>query len=116
MSRRRLRRRDDKARRHAPVAAAAVPQVTRTTDHVERLAYTITQAAQALGVSRSTFYRLLPSVETVELPWGTKLVPVDELERLLRERRQPARRKPEEKAQGRPRTVPPEVVVDIRTM
>ena len=51
---------------------------------VERLAYTRTQAAQALGIGRSTFTQpVLPYVETVETPWGTKLIPADELERLL---------------------------------
>jgi hypothetical protein len=25
---------------------------------------------------------LLPYIDTIELPWGTKLIPVDELERL----------------------------------
>ena len=60
--------------------------VTREAPFVERLAYTRSQAAEALGLSRSTFSRrVLPYVETVEMPWGTKLIPVDELERLLGE-------------------------------
>jgi DNA invertase Pin-like site-specific DNA recombinase len=82
---------------------------------VERLAYTRTQAAEALGISRSTLNRLLPFLETVELPWGTKLIPVDELERLQRERRRRvavARRNPA--IPGRPRTLPAEVVQRIR--
>ena len=59
---------------------------------VERLAYTRTQAAESLGVSRSTFNRrVLPLIETVAMPWDTRLIPVDELQRLLAERRQTAR-------------------------
>ena len=58
--------------------------VVREASEVERLAYTRTQAAQALGIGRSTFtQRVLPYVEMVDTPWGTKLIPVDELERLL---------------------------------
>src|SRR5215208_2010759 len=58
---------------------------------VERLAYTRTQAADALGVSRSTFIRrVLPLVETIDMPWGTRLIPVDEFERMLGERRRQA--------------------------
>lgn len=59
-------------------------------------------------------YRLLPYVETVELPWGTTLIPVDELERLLAERRRPACRPPRPTAIGRPATLPAEVVERIR--
>jgi hypothetical protein len=63
----------------------------RQAETVERLAYTRTQAADALGVSRSTFIRrVLPLVETIDMPWGTKLIPVDELERVLDERRRQA--------------------------
>jgi predicted DNA-binding protein (UPF0251 family) len=55
---------------------------------VERLAYTRTQAAEALGVSRSTFdRRVLPLRETIDMPWGTRLIPIDELERLVAEHR-----------------------------
>jgi Bacterial regulatory protein, Fis family len=62
---------------------------------VERLAYTRSQAAEALGVSRSTFVRrVLPYVTTVDMPWGAKLIPVDELERLLAERRRAAKLHP----------------------
>ncbi len=57
--------------------------IIREAGRVERLAYTRSQAAEALGISRSTLNRLLPFLETVELPWGTKLIPVDEVERLL---------------------------------
>jgi len=66
-------------------------------------------------VSRSTFIRrVLPHVDTIEMPWGTKLIPVDELERLLAERRRRARAQEEVAASGRPPAVPPEVVERIR--
>jgi hypothetical protein len=83
---------------------------------VVRLAYTRAQAAEALGISRSTFIRrVLPFIETVELAGGSRLVPVDELERLLAERRRaPSRRAPEPRQVGRPPRVPPDVVERIR--
>lgn len=117
VSRRRQKRRSQKARRHAVVNSAATPvEVLREAFRVERLVYTRTQAAAALGVSRSTFdRRVLPLIETVEMPWGTRLIPVDELERLIAERRRPAG---EERrglqARGRPAAVAPEVVERIR--
>lgn len=93
MSRRRLRGKE-KAQRHAsaPAATAVAPPIIREVARVERLAYTRTQAAQALGISRSTFIRrVLPYVETIETGWGARLVPIDELERFLLERRRGAR-------------------------
>jgi hypothetical protein len=114
---RRHNRRREKLQRHT-VAPSRVPVETppiiREASRVERLAYTRTQAAEALGISRSTLNRLLPFLEIVELPWGTKLVPVDELERLLRERRRSARRRPEPATRGRPRALPAELVQRIR--
>jgi hypothetical protein len=104
VARRRVRRRTEKAQRRSPPAktAAAQPIAVREAEQVERLAYTRTQAAEALGVSRSTFNRrVLPLLETVEMPWGTRLVPVDELERLLAERRRPAP-EPTRPTTGRP--------------
>lgn len=95
MSRRRLRRKTEKAQRHAaPRIGADDPSVVvRTTTRVERLAYTRTQAAKALGISTSTFNRrVLPFIETVEVGWYTRLVPVDELKRFAAERRRAARR------------------------
>ncbi len=81
-----------------PPASTSEPQaVVRKADVVVRLAYTPTQAAQALGVSRSSLYRFLPYLETIETPSGHPLIPVDELERLAAERRQAAL------AVGRPR-------------
>ena len=112
MSRRRQQRRADKARRHLPIhgpstrveqwPAAAEPRViVREAGHVDRLAYTRSQAAEALGISRSTLRRLLPFIETIELPWGTSLIPVDELERVAVERRRTARPRLEPATRGR---------------
>jgi hypothetical protein len=99
MAGRRQRRRAEKAKRHAVASRLEPPRIDpevwlhfREASRVERLAYTRTQAAQALGVGRSTFDRtILPLIETVVMPTGTLLVPVDELERFLTERRQRAR-------------------------
>ena len=90
--------------------------VVHEATRVERLAYTRTQAAKALGVSRSTFERrVLPFVETVEMPWGTTLIPVDELDRLVKERRRPARAQAQPAGTpGRRPAVPPELVGRIR--
>jgi hypothetical protein len=108
----------EKAHRHAPPyerAPVVPPVLVREAPRVERLAYTRTQAAEALGVSRSTFNRrVLPYVETIEMPWGTKLIPVDELDRLLAERRRPAQAQPQPRKQGRPAAVSRELVERIR--
>jgi recombinase len=119
MSRRRLRRRSEKAQRHAqpPPKLPATPRaIVREATRVKRLAYTRTQAAEALGVSRSTFNRrILPLVETVEMPWGARLIPVDELQRLIVERRRPARAQEQPTADpGRPATLAPSIVERIR--
>lgn len=71
-------------------------------------------AAQALGVSRSTLYRLLPHLETIELPSGGTLIPIDALERLARERRRAAAERRPAVRSGRRPSVPPEVVRRIR--
>jgi hypothetical protein len=123
----RQQRRADKVRRHArpptsPVepswsrelpTASPKPVVVREVSYVERLAYTRSQAAAALGISRSTLRRLLPHLETIEMPWGGKLIPVDELERLVAERRRTAVRGPKP-TPGRKPTVAPEIVERIR--
>jgi Recombinase len=120
MSRRRQQRRVDKTRRHLQSAhqprslrespAAAPPRVVvREASHVGRLAYTRSQAAQALGISLSTLRRLLPYIETIELPWGTSLIPVDELERLAVERRRTARPRLEPATRGRKPAISPEI-------
>ncbi|HEU6446652.1 MAG TPA: hypothetical protein VFL61_16495 [Gaiellaceae bacterium] len=110
MSRRRQRRRAEKRRR------AQAPAIVREAKHVERLVYTRRQAAEALGISRSTFNRrVLPYIETVEMPWGMKLVPADELERLVAERRRSPRvRKPPFRPTGRPTALATDVVERIR--
>jgi len=118
MSRRRLRRRTEKQRRHASPASGAddVRVVVREATHVERLAYTRQQAAEALGISTSTFNRrVLPFIETLQMDWGTRLIPVDELERFVAERRREAqaqRRRPDHP--GRRAGLPPEIVARIR--
>jgi hypothetical protein len=117
VSRRRVRRRTEKAQRHTPPAkAAGVQRVdVREAGQVERLAYTRTQAAEALGVSRSTFNRrVLPLLETVDMPWGARLVPVDELERLLAEQRRPAPEPTPPANLGRPIALAPAIVDRIQ--
>jgi Recombinase len=112
MSRRRQQRRADKTRRHlqpaqqpgrpAERSAVASPRVVvREASQVERLAYTRSQAAQALGISLSTLRRLLPFIGTIELPCGTSLIPVDELERIAVERRRTGRPRLEPATRGR---------------
>ena len=102
-------------RASAPPPAAEPPAIIRQAPRVERLAYTRSQAAEALGVSRSTFLRrVLPYVETIEMPWGTRLIPVDELERLLAEHRRPAKPRPAPALRGRPRRLPEQVVERIQ--
>jgi hypothetical protein len=119
MSRRRLRRKTEKAQRHAqPLHRTQAPplEIVREATKVERLAYTRTQAAAALGISRSTFdRRVLPLVETVKMPWGGRLIPVDELERLIAERRRQAQGRAQPAAEpGRRPTVAPNIVERIR--
>ena len=84
--------------------------VVREASHVERIAYTRSQAAQALGISRSTLRRLLPHIETIEMPWGAELIPVDELERIAAERRRTARPRLEPATRGRTTAIPHEIV------
>jgi len=115
VSQRRQRRKSDKVKRHAHPSASSPTIAVRRATHVERLAYTRTQAAEALGVSRSTFdRRVLPLLETVELPWGTRLVPVDELERFVNEGRRPARGRAQTVPPGRPAAIPVGVVQHIQ--
>jgi hypothetical protein len=116
VSKRRLRRHSGARLPGTPRAstsqtAAEPPTVIRLASRVERLAYTRSQAAEALGMSRSTLIRrVLPYVETIEMPWGARLIPVDELERLLAERRRPAKPRPAPARRGRPRQVSQQVV------
>ena len=57
---------------------------------------------------------MLPYVETIELPWGTTLIPVDELERLIAERRGLARTRRQPTTAGRPAALAADVVERIR--
>ena len=118
MSRRRRRRQTKKPQRPVDpeVAAFAELAVFREATRVKRLAYTRTQAAQALGISTSTFERrILPFIETVQMDWGKRFIPVDELERFLAERRRRARTEQRRAAPpGRKPGLPLEVVVRIR--
>jgi len=82
---------------------------------VERLAYTRRQAAEALGVSISTIdRRVVPSIDTVKLPWGQRLIPVDELERFLRNHVKPARARRARRPAGRQPVLARSVVERIR--
>jgi hypothetical protein len=95
----------------ASTASASPSRVLQETVDVRRLAYTRRQAADALGVSISTIdRRVVPSIDTVKLPWGQRLIPVDELERFLRNHVAPARTRPAARPAGRPPTLPASVV------
>jgi hypothetical protein len=85
-------------------------------ERVERLAYTRKQAAEALGVSLATLdRRVVPAIATVRTEWGTRLIPVDELERFLDERRHEARVVHSQQARrGRKPGIALEVVARIR--
>jgi hypothetical protein len=115
VSRRRLKRIKAAQTRKVSAPAPASRVVLRTTDRVVRVVYTRSQAAEALGVSRSTFIRrVLPHIETVHMPWGATLVPADELDRLLNERRRkPDRREPPRRARGRPGAIPNDIIDKI---
>jgi hypothetical protein len=87
------------------------------TSRVKRLACTRKQAAEALGVSLATLdRRVIPAIETVRTEWGSRLIPVDELERYVAERRQEARAARRRPARpGRKPGLEPEVVARIRS-
>ena len=105
----------EQRRSSEPPATTSEPQaVVRKADVVVRLAYSPTQAAQALGVSRSSLYRFLPYLETMETPTGHPLIPVDELERVAAERRQAALARRPPIPLGRKPSVPPQVLARIR--
>jgi hypothetical protein len=99
----------------APPPARSSSRRLQEVRELERLAYTRRQAAEALGVSISTIdRRVIPSIETVKLPWGQRLIPVDELERFLRSHLAPQRGSPVRRPAGRPPTLPRSVVERIR--
>ncbi len=118
MAKRRQRRRAEKERRHADTPAA-VPRARdlEMTSRVRRLACTRKQAAEALGVSLATLdRRVVPAIETVRTEWGSRLIPVDELERYVAERRQEARTARRRPARpGRKPGLEPQVVARIRS-
>jgi hypothetical protein len=94
MSGRRDRRRRAKVLRHSlgPRTPRADQRLVEA-EEVRRLAYSRRQAAEALGVSLSTLdRRVVPVIDTVLTEWGTRLIPVSELERYLAERIQRAQR------------------------
>ena len=85
------------------------PFVLRRAETAVRLVYTRAQAAEALGISTATLARrVLPHVDTVEMPWGARMIPVDELERLVTEARQPKLRERPAPAGRRP-GIPPDL-------
>jgi hypothetical protein len=118
VARRKQRRKNEKAKRRTPSAArprSTAATVVRVAPQVEQLAYTRSQAAQALGLSRTTFSRrVLPLLETIDMPWGTRLVPLDELERIVKERRRPAQGHKQTAPPGRPTAVPDELMLRIQ--
>jgi hypothetical protein len=113
MSARRKRRRERKRRhRAAPTLSAGK---LRETDRVARIAYSRRQAAEALGVSVSTIdRRVVPAVDTVKTPWGQRLIPVDELERFVKEHTESAAGSVPRRPAGRPVSLPDSVVARIR--
>jgi hypothetical protein len=118
MARRRQRERAEKQRRHTPPSLAVLSaRDLQRTDRVERLAYTRKQAAEALGVSLATIdRRVVPAIETVRTEWGARLIPVDELERYLAERREEARTARRRPARpGRRPRLEPGLVARIRS-
>ena len=69
-----------------------------------------------MGVSASTVSRsVVPVVETFELEGSRVLIPVDELERYLAERRRPVAPRPRRAPVGRPPAVPSDVAERIRS-
>jgi Recombinase len=99
----------------APPTVRSSSRVLQEAGKVERLAYSRRQAAEALGVSVSTIdRRVVPSIDTVKLPWGQRLIPVDELERFMRSHLARARGRPTRRPAGRPPTLPASVVERIR--
>jgi hypothetical protein len=102
--------------RHPIASETSTPSPgLRQAGEVERLAYTRRQAAEALGVSIPTIDRyVVPAIETIKTPWGQRLIPADELDRLQRNHREPARGRPPRGSAGRPAALPRSVVERIR--
>jgi excisionase family DNA binding protein len=74
----------DASRPLSPSTATSTPRPTRPStldDRVPRLAYRITEAAEALGVGRTKVYELINSGELPSIRIGGSLrVPVDALQ------------------------------------
>ena len=102
-------RRTKRQNRFPGAPAGEPPVVLRRADGVVRLVYTRAQAAEALGISTATLARrVLPHIDTAEMPWGARMIPVDELERLVTDGRQPKLTERPQPAGRRP-GIPPEV-------
>lgn len=117
MSSRRHRRKLGNQQRH-PVEPSRTLSA-RDQSHagrVQRLAYTRRQAAEALGMSLSTLdRRVVPVIESVKTESGARLIPVDELERYLAERKREAPAvAPRPERPGRRSSLEPELVARIR--
>ncbi len=113
VSRRRLRRRSEKARRHAAADPAAASSSRSRSDACR--ATRLHAHAGGRGARREPLHLQpprLPLIETVEMP-GERLVPVDELERLLAEQRRAYARVAPTK-RGRPQVLSPDLVTHIR--
>ncbi|MGH3023451.1 MAG: recombinase family protein [Gaiellaceae bacterium] len=122
MAEKRRRRRADKRRRHDGSSTASRPgsampaEQFRLVEDVRRLVYTRQQAAEALGISIATLdRRVVPALNTVKTPWGTRMIPVRELERFLDEHTSIASVEfsPRRRAGRRP-MVPPQTIERIR--
>jgi hypothetical protein len=82
---------------------------------LERLAYRRKQAAAALGVSIATIdRRVVPAIDTVKTLWGQRLIPVDELERFLRQHTESGRPAAPHRPSGRPPSLTDSIVDRIR--
>lgn len=118
----RQQRRAQKRRRHGEGSRARQSQPGtqveqfRLAEEVEPLVYTRQQAAEALGISVATLdRRIVPALNTVKTPWGTRMIPVRELERFLEKYTEISSIEfsPRRRAGRRP-SVPPETVERIR--
>jgi hypothetical protein len=122
MAAKRQRKRIEKRRRRTrsspgrsrSFVTSPVPEY-RLAEPVGPLVYTRRQAAAALGISLATLdRRIVPALKTVKTPTGTRLIPVSEIERFLKEHAEVAsvefspRRRP-----GRRPAIPAQVVQRI---
>jgi hypothetical protein len=118
MSAKRKKQRERKLlrqRRVDPKRIWAPPGELQEVEQPTRLAYSRMQAAEAIGVSISTIdRRVVPAVHTVKTPWGQRLIPLAELQRLLREHLEPRREPAARGTLGRPPSLPHRVVERIR--